>query len=184
MVDTGFIACRWRHLDAMADIRTETQRMHEKMQPEHFPSFGEHTAGEHTATRNRMSLEIGPYLLRLPLLPRSRIAFGIESGGALKAYALCRIGAMAVRPGMPRLRQCALDDIAVHPDHRRRGYGLRLLRAVREEMARRGIIRLTAEVWGWNEASAALFTRAGFLPQCTSYALDDAAETPPARVSA
>ncbi|MEO0624535.1 MAG: hypothetical protein AAF183_20305 [Pseudomonadota bacterium] len=113
MVDTGFIACRWRHLDAMADIRTETQRMHEKMQPEHFPSFG-----EHTATRNRMPLEIGPYLLRLPLLPRSRIAFGIESGGALRAYALCRIGAMAVRPGMPTLRQCAIDDAAETPPTR------------------------------------------------------------------
>ena len=57
-----------------------------------------------------------------------------------------------------------INRLAVHPDYRRRGLGLRLIReAERVLRDERKLHVLAAHVETWNEASLALFTKAGYV---------------------
>lgn len=55
-----------------------------------------------------------------------------------------------------------LISYAVHPDHRGRGYGTAILRALKSEAARLGIDRLRGDVKAVNGPSLAAFRSAGF----------------------
>lgn len=56
-----------------------------------------------------------------------------------------------------------INRLAVHPDYRRRGLGLRLIHEC-EHLLRdeRGLHVLAAHIETWNEASLALFAKAGY----------------------
>jgi ribosomal-protein-alanine N-acetyltransferase len=57
-----------------------------------------------------------------------------------------------------------LASLAVEPDHRRRGWGTRLLRLVLERARERGCCRCTLEVRATNRAALRLYEKAGFVP--------------------
>lgn len=54
-----------------------------------------------------------------------------------------------------------LEDLFVLPEHRSRGHGLRLLRAVAAEAVRRGAPRLEWMVLDWNEGAIGFYRRQG-----------------------
>lgn len=57
-----------------------------------------------------------------------------------------------------------INRLAIHPDYRRRGLGLRLIAAC-EHLLRdeRGLHVIACHIEDWNDASIALFTKAGYL---------------------
>ena len=57
-----------------------------------------------------------------------------------------------------------INRLAIHPDYRRRGLGLRLIDAC-EHLLRdeRGLHVISCHIEDWNDASIALFTKAGYL---------------------
>lgn len=54
------------------------------------------------------------------------------------------------------------DDLAVHPDYRRRGVGKELLRKAEEEAKKRGATRAFLEVRVGNTAAFALYEKCGY----------------------
>lgn len=58
--------------------------------------------------------------------------------------------------------EAELGDLAVDPEHRRRGIGTRLLEAAVETAARRGVGELFLQVRESNEEAIALYADAGF----------------------
>ena len=58
--------------------------------------------------------------------------------------------------------QIHINNLAVHPDHRHRGLGTRLLAAVLAEAAQLGAPHATLEVRRSNEAARRLYEQAGF----------------------
>lgn len=58
-------------------------------------------------------------------------------------------------------RVAKLNEIAVHPDHRRRGVADRLLGALRDQAEEAGATALRASHGTFNDPSAALFERHG-----------------------
>lgn len=57
-----------------------------------------------------------------------------------------------------------INRLAVHPAHRRRGLALRLIAEAERHFHALGLHVIAAHVETWNEASLALFQRAGYLP--------------------
>ncbi|MBI2834796.1 MAG: ribosomal protein S18-alanine N-acetyltransferase [Acidobacteria bacterium] len=55
-----------------------------------------------------------------------------------------------------------INNLAVHPDHRRRGLGCALLQAVLDEGVRRGARRATLEVRRSNQIALRLYSAVGF----------------------
>ena len=55
-----------------------------------------------------------------------------------------------------------ITNIAVHPDHRRRGLGRCVLEAMLQEAARRGLVEISLEVRASNAAAIALYEQSGF----------------------
>jgi [ribosomal protein S18]-alanine N-acetyltransferase len=60
------------------------------------------------------------------------------------------------------LDELHINNLAVHPDHRRRGYGRALLQHVMDLGVRVGAVRATLEVRRSNEAALELYERLGF----------------------
>lgn len=58
-----------------------------------------------------------------------------------------------------------LEDLFVHPDHRRLGLGRALLASLAETGAQRGYGRLEWAVLDWNEPAQAFYRSLGALPQ-------------------
>lgn len=87
-----------------------------------------------------------------------QVAIGLEAGPEDGAGQLVGV-ALATTDS----RRGWINRLAVHPDYRRRGLGLRLIRecerVLRDE---RGLHVLAAHVEAWNEASIALFEKAGY----------------------
>lgn len=54
--------------------------------------------------------------------------------------------------------------ISIWPEHRRRGYGLELLRLLEEEARRHGAEKSWLDVWTDNPGALALYTRFGYAP--------------------
>lgn len=57
-----------------------------------------------------------------------------------------------------------LEDLFVRPEHRGRGYGFALLRAVAAEAVRRGAQRLDWQVLDWNRLAIDFYERLGAVP--------------------
>ena len=55
-----------------------------------------------------------------------------------------------------------VTNIAVHPNHRRRGLGRKVLTAMLDEAARRGLVEISLEVRASNLAAITLYEQAGF----------------------
>lgn len=55
-----------------------------------------------------------------------------------------------------------INRLAVHPDYRRQGLGTRLIRLCEQHFQAQGIGIWAALIEDWNEASLALFSRAGY----------------------
>ena len=56
-----------------------------------------------------------------------------------------------------------INRLAIHPDYRRQGLGLRLITAAEEALHARGMQVIAALIEDWNKPSLALFERAGYL---------------------
>lgn len=56
-----------------------------------------------------------------------------------------------------------LNRLAVHPDYRRRGLGLHLIREAERVLREQGMQIVAALVEDWNQASLALMARAGYV---------------------
>lgn len=55
-----------------------------------------------------------------------------------------------------------VTNVAVHPAHRRRGYGERVFSAMLEEARQRELIQISLEVRASNEAAITLYEKTGF----------------------
>jgi ribosomal protein S18 acetylase RimI-like enzyme len=56
-----------------------------------------------------------------------------------------------------------INRLAVHPDYRRQGLGQRLIEEAEQVLHRQGMQIIAVLIEGWNEASLALFQKAGYI---------------------
>ena len=70
--------------------------------------------------------------------------------------------AVAYVGAMPALDEGQITNVAVHPDHRRRGLGARLLEKLDEEARARGLVQISLEVRVSNAAAIALYEQSGY----------------------
>jgi ribosomal protein S18 acetylase RimI-like enzyme len=82
-----------------------------------------------------------------------QVALGLEEDGVL-------VGVIVVTHDS---RKGWLNRLAIDPSYRRRGWGLRLIRAAEEHLRKQGIQVIAALIEDWNEASLVLFTKAGYV---------------------
>lgn len=62
-----------------------------------------------------------------------------------------------------RARRLAyIHGLVVAEDHRRAGYGLRLIEHVKREAKRQGVAQLGIDFWSFNDAARGCFRKAGF----------------------
>lgn len=85
----------------------------------------------------------------------SRVMGWLDGALALVAFVL-------VPEPRPLPGGCEIDTLGVHPDFRRRGMGLALLKAAQGEARRRGCSHLSLEVMTDNRAAIGLYERFGF----------------------
>jgi len=53
--------------------------------------------------------------------------------------------------------------LGVHPNYQRKKVATRLIREVESRMRRKGVVKVNALIFGWNEASIGFFSRNGYL---------------------
>ena len=84
----------------------------------------------------------------------SRLSYWLVAldGGEVVGY----IGSQSV------LGESDMMNVAVHPDHRRKGIAEKLIAALSEGLKERGNVALTLEVRASNEAAIALYDKLGF----------------------
>jgi len=85
-------------------------------------------------------------------LSAGQIVLGLEESGEL-------IGCVVVTSDA---RKGWINRLAVDPDHRRTGYGMRLVRAAEDVLRELGLTVWAALIEEWNAASLALFESAGY----------------------
>jgi ribosomal protein S18 acetylase RimI-like enzyme len=90
---------------------------------------------------------------------RARIYVAREKGKAI-AMAALHFTISTAEGG----RVAGLEDCIVHPDHRRRGVGERLLGHVLEQAKREGLLRVMLLTDGDNARAQALYRKLGFRP--------------------
>jgi GNAT superfamily N-acetyltransferase len=81
-----------------------------------------------------------------------QVVLGLEERGEL-------VGVIVVTHDS---RKGWLNRLAIDPPYRRQGLGLRLILAAEEHLRGQGIQVIAALIEDWNEASLALFTKAGY----------------------
>jgi RimJ/RimL family protein N-acetyltransferase len=74
-----------------------------------------------------------------------------------------RVGAVRIATVNRRSRIASIETLMVHPDARGRRLGVAVLRAVVRDAFARGVHRLEAEVYGFNEPALRTFDAAGFV---------------------
>lgn len=96
--------------------------------------------------------------------PWSRQFFLDELGAACAKSVLCQVEGKPVGYVIYWELPDEMDihNVAVHPQHRRRGVGRTMLRDVMDEGARKGLRRMTLEVRKSNDAAQALYRSLGF----------------------
>lgn len=77
------------------------------------------------------------------------------------------IGAANTQPAGPGSTTWLVANVAVHPEHRRRGLGLQLMRATLEHIRRRGGREVALQVDVDNSAAIELYRRLGFTATAT-----------------
>jgi len=99
------------------------------------------------------------------LTPWSRDAFASELVQRYTVYLVAREGERVVGyAGMHMIwEQAHVTNIAVHPEHRGRGCGERLLRALICAARRRGVRQMTLEVRASNAPAQGLYRKLGFV---------------------
>lgn len=85
-------------------------------------------------------------------LARGQIILGLEQDGQL-------IGTIVVTHDT---RKGWLNRLAVHPDHRRKGYAVQLIAAAEDELRAMGLHIFAALIESENTASRSLFAREGY----------------------
>jgi ribosomal protein S18 acetylase RimI-like enzyme len=73
-----------------------------------------------------------------------------------------RVGAVRLRTLNRRSGIAAVETLMVHPDARGRGWGVAIVRALTRDAFARGLHRLEAEVYAFNEPALRTFDAAGF----------------------
>lgn len=98
------------------------------------------------------------------LTPWSRDAFASELLQRYTVYLVARAGQRVVGyAGMHVIwEQAHVTNIAVHPEHRGRGFGERLLRELMRVARRRGVRQMTLEVRASNAPAQGLYRKLGF----------------------
>jgi len=86
-------------------------------------------------------------------LGAGQIVLGLEESGEL-------IGCVVVTSDT---RKGWINRLAIDPDQRRIGYGMRLVRAAEDAMRELGLTVWAALIEDWNEASLGLFEKAGYV---------------------
>jgi len=99
------------------------------------------------------------------LTPWSRDAFASELLQRYTVYLVARAGQRVVGyAGMHVIwEQAHVTNVAVHPEHRGRGIGERLLRALIGVARRRGVTQMTLEVRASNAPAQGLYRKLGFV---------------------
>ena len=85
-------------------------------------------------------------------LSAGQVVLGLEESGRLIA---CVVVTHDARKGW-------INRLAVEPDQRRQGHGLRLVRAAEDALREQGLAVYAALIEDWNDASLALFQKAGY----------------------
>ena len=62
------------------------------------------------------------------------------------------------------LDEAHMTNLAVHPDHRRKGIGRRLMERLRETLVKEGVRSMTLEVREGNQVARGLYASLGFRP--------------------
>ncbi|MEM7188646.1 MAG: GNAT family N-acetyltransferase [Pseudomonadota bacterium] len=152
------------HLPEMIKLRMSTERLHRRLLPRIF--HGRRTEAETEANLRR-------YLgLVDDKEPRNRFAIGCTDAGTLRGYALYSLFDWPQDDTMNARRGIYVRDIAVAESHLRQSIGSSLLQELRRRAEASGLpAELHATIWEGNDASKALFKKAGFVPLNTSYAL-------------
>jgi ribosomal-protein-alanine N-acetyltransferase len=96
----------------------------------------------------------GMFVAHLRYAPANMFMVAEDATGAIVGYALTLTAA----------DEAQLLNIAVHPDARRRGIGIALLRATMRECAAAGAESMVLEVRESNEGARALYDAHGFAP--------------------
>lgn len=89
--------------------------------------------------------------LRL-LLGADAVGFVCEADGEVAAY-----GGMLIA-----VDEGQITNVAVHPTHRRQGYGRRIVEAFIREAKQRGLVQISLEVRASNVAAIGLYEEMGF----------------------
>jgi ribosomal protein S18 acetylase RimI-like enzyme len=92
-------------------------------------------------------------------LAAGQVILGLEEAGQL-------IGVVVITHDT---RKGWINRLAIHPDHRRRGYGARLIAAAEDELRALGYGIFTALIEDDNTASKALFAREGYRAHAITY---------------
>jgi ribosomal protein S18 acetylase RimI-like enzyme len=85
-------------------------------------------------------------------LSRGQIVLGLENADEL-------IGCVVVTHDT---RKGWINRLAIDPNHRRKGYGLQLIRAAEDAFRNLGLVVHAALIEDWNDVSLALFQKAGY----------------------
>lgn len=86
------------------------------------------------------------------LLGEGAVGWACEEDGTVVAY----VGMMLA------LDEGQVTNVAVHPEHRRRGYGAAVVEALIRDARERGLVQIALEVRVSNAAAISLYERFGF----------------------
>jgi L-amino acid N-acyltransferase YncA len=133
--------------EAIVEISRQIQDLHRKWMPDVFGPF------DPVGTRARLERRAGA---------DSRIILVARKGGmvvgVVQATIVDFIGSDTSLPA----RFALIDAIGVRKEHRQKGIGTLLLKALRERLHQKAVQKVQAHHYMINEASRALFDKAGF----------------------
>ena len=105
-----------------------------------------------------------------PLLQKPTTGIWLaEDGGAPIGYVLAFLHERAANPFCPARRWCEIDQIAVRPDHQRRGVGRALIETVLTWARAEGAGDIELSTWSFNDAAQRMFTGLGFVPKIVRF---------------